>query len=291
MDSFQVLRPWVWPGRKRHGLIVRILVLKHLKEMVEFALAASYALFLNLSSKKPRRVVLYYHSVNRADVVGFRKQMAYLAKKYPVLKASEIRTASTDEADTMVAITFDDAFVSVKENAVPILKEHDLPAAIFVPAGNLGQHPRWDIPDICSGKDETIMSQEQIAELDNDGFEIFSHTLSHPVLTETEDGRLEAELVGSKHALEKIVDHEVLAVSYPHGAYNTKVCKAAQKAGYKLGFTIDPGMVDTNTDCLRIGRFSVSPCDNLIKFKLKVRGAYQAAKFLRAIKASLPKCF
>jgi peptidoglycan/xylan/chitin deacetylase (PgdA/CDA1 family) len=259
--------------------------------MVELILAASYALFLNLSNKKPRRVVLYYHSVNKADVIGFKKQMAYLAKNYSVLKASEIITASTDGADTMVAITFDDAFVSIKENAVPILKEHDLPAAIFVPAGNLGQHPRWDIRNIGSLEDGAIMSHEQIAELDNNGFEIFSHTLSHPVLTEAEDGRLEAELVGSKHALEKIVDHEVLAVSYPHGAYNAKVCKAAQRAGYKLGFTVDPGMVDTNTDCLRIGRFSVSPRDNLIKFKLKAKGAYQAVKFLRAIKALLLKCF
>lgn len=262
-------------------------VLKHLKETAKFIFAAFYALFLNLSSKKPHRVVLCYHGINKADAAGFEKQMAYLAKNCSVAKLSKIRTAGANGADIMVAITFDDAFVSVLENAVPILKRHGLPAAIFVPAGNLGQQPRWDIPDTYSDKNEIVMSREQIAELDNDGFEIFSHSLSHPVLTGIEDSRLEAELAGSKQVLEKIVGHQVLAVSYPHGLYDAKVYKAAQKAGYKLGFTIEPSVVDSATDNLKIGRFLVSPRDNLIKFKLNVYGAYQVVKFLQELKGIL----
>jgi len=258
--------------------------LGRLKEIMEFILAVFYALVVNLFDKKPRRVVLYYHGINRADVKGFTKQMAYLTQKCSVVKPSKIKSAHIDGAKILAAITFDDAFVSIIENAVPILKEHRLPAGIFVPTGNLGQPLRWKMPENCPDKNETVMTQGQIAELDNDGFEIFSHTLSHPVLTEVEDSRLEAELVNSKRALERIVGHQVSAISYPHGAYDTRVCRFAKKAGYRLGFTIQPTMVDSATDHLKIGRFLVSAKESMVKFKLKVSGAYEVRMYLQSIR-------
>ena len=186
--------------------------------------------------------------------------------------------------DHTVAITFDDAFLNVKENAVPILKRHNLPAGIFVPAGNLGQLPRWNIPDGHCDKNETVMNQEQIAELHKDGFEIFSHGFSHAPLTEIDDGELEAELKRSREALQEIVGQETIGISYPHGAYDNRVCSAVQKANYKLGFTIEPSVIDGLTDTLRIGRVSVSPNDSLIKFKLKISGAYRVIRYIKSSK-------
>ena len=271
--------------------MLEIKVLKRLTKITEFLCALIYALFLCALQNKARRITLFYHAVRKQDVRKFKEQMVYLAKRCKVVNPSEIKTAPANNSDVLVAITFDDAFASVVENAVPILKEYGLSAGIFVPAGNLGQPPRWEISENCSDKNETIMSRQQIAELDNDGFEIFSHSFSHPMLTEIEDSRLEAELVSSKHVLEKIVGHEVSVVSYPNGAYDARVHKAAKKAGYKLGFTIEPTMVDSATDCLKIGRFSVSPYDNLLKFKLKVRGGYQATMFLRDLKTLIIRYF
>lgn len=268
---------------------IRHTVLGQLRNIAEFIFAALYALFINLFDKKPRRIVLYFHGVNRADVIGFTKQVAYLAKKCFVVKPSKITNIDANGAKIVAAITFDDAFVSIIENAVPILREHRLPAGIFVATGNLGQPPCWEMPENCSDKDETVMTQEQIAELDNDGFEIFSHTVSHPVLTQVEDRRLETELVDSKRALEEIVGHRVTGISYPYGAHDAKVCEIAQKAGYGLGFTIEPTMVDSRTDCLQIGRFRVSPSDSLMKFRLKVHGAYQVTSHLRRLKRRLFK--
>ena len=57
-----------------------------------------------------------------------------------MVRLSEIMVAAGLVSKTIVAITFDDAFVSVMKNAAPILKEFDLPAAIFVPVGNLEQN-------------------------------------------------------------------------------------------------------------------------------------------------------
>ena len=259
-------------------------MLKPIKQLIELICAVLYIPLLSFLKKSPLRVVLYYHSINKADVIGFTKQMAYLAEKCIVVKPSKIKSAHTDGAKILAAITFDDAFVSILENAVPILKEHRLPAGIFVPTGNLGQPPRWKIPENCCTQNEAVMSHRQIVELDNDGFEIFSHTLSHPVLSEIEDDKLDTELVKSKQELERILNHEVIGISYPHGAYDDNVCKAALRAGYSMGFTIEPYTNDEFTDNMKIGRFSVSPRDNMTKFKLKVSGAYQAVRFLRVLK-------
>ncbi len=260
---------------------------KRLKEIIKFYFALLNAVYLLVRRKKTCRLVIYYHSVKDRDIPNFRKQMEYLANNCTVITPSNIKTAQGNGTNHMVAITFDDAFVSVIENAVPILRDYDLPAGVFVPAGNLGEPPQWEMPEDYPDKDETVISKEQIVELDKQGFEIFSHTISHPLLTKTNEGRLRSELLESKRKLEMIIGREVVGISFPHGAHDARVCKAAESVGYKFGFTIEPSVVDDKTDCLKIGRFGVSPEDSMAKFKLKVCGAYHVLMHLRVIRQLL----
>ena len=259
---------------------------RKLLEFVEFVSAAVYSMVFLMLRKRTRRSIIYYHGIQKKDVRRFEKQMAYLAKNYRVVGASEIGEANADMRFA-VAITFDDSFTSVLENAVPILKKHGLPAGISVPLGNLGQPPHWEIPENCSEKNEIVISSDQLSKLDKAGFTILSHSVSHPNLTLVDNDRLQSELQWSKNTLEEILGHEIVGISYPHGAFDDRVCQFAKKAGYKLGFTIEPTMLNSSTDSLKIGRFAVSPRDSLLKFRLKVNGAYQATTYLRSIKAGL----
>jgi len=258
-----------------------------MKKILKTALAAIYAVFV--SRRKTQRIVLFYHSVKKQDISNFERQISYLASKCKVVKASEILTASIDGDNPVVAITFDDAFVSVFENALPVLKEHGLPVSIFVPTGNLGQPPRWNIPQTSQYENDIVINEKQLMEINQNGFELLSHTVSHRVLTELDDNTLKAELSNSKSALEKMLGREVCGISYPHGEYNPKVCNAAKQTGYKLGFTIEPAVVNASTDPMQIGRVVVSPRDSLFQFKLKVRGAYQVLISLRNIKRKILK--
>lgn len=262
-------------------------LLKKLADTVKFVAASVYCVFLCLTRKRARRVVIFYHGISQTDVMSFTRQMAYLARECRVVKPSTIREARADGTKVLVAVTFDDAFVSVRKNALPVLREYGLPAGICVPTGNLGCKPGWAMPDDCRDRDDTVMSEQQIAELSDEGFEVLSHTVSHTILTEADDGRLEKELIESRKELQKITGHEILAVSYPHGACDARVCNAAKRAGYSLGFTIEPQMVECSSDAMSLGRFSVSPRDGLIKFRLKVNCGYQAEKYLRRLKALL----
>jgi len=261
---------------------------KLFKDIIEIVFAVAYALILPIKHKASKRVVLFYHGIRKKEAGQFERQMAYLGGKCKVVRPSEIRTASVDGPKIIVAIIFDDAFVSVLENAVPILRKHEIPAGIAVPAANIGRSPDWNIPSDSLDVNETVMSQEQIEGLDKEHFEILSHTLTHPVLTQVEDGKLHAEVVDSKHELERISGCEVSGSCYPYGAFDDRVCEAAAKAGYRLGFTTEPVMVEGSESVfLRIGRFAVSPRDSLFKFKLKVCGAYQVCRYLRLIKRSV----
>ena len=136
----------------------------------------------------------------------------------------------------------------------------------------------------CPDKDEIVMDEQQIIALDKEGFEILSHTVSHARLTDLNETDLEAELIESKQYLENILGHEISAVSYPHGAYDARIYRAVRRAGYVLGFTTYPNIVDNCADALRIGRFEVSPGDHPLVFKLKVNGAYQANRSLINLK-------
>lgn len=247
-------------------------------------IATAYSAILPLVLKKPYRIVLCYHGVREQDVEGFEKQMGWLTNKCKVVRISEILTAEPDNFDAIAAITFDDAFVNLLKNALPVLRKYGLTASIFAPAGNLAQTPKWCIPESSSDRDEMVMSKEQLAEIDKEGFEILSHTASHPVLTEIDDSALSSELSESKLALEKIVGREVSGIAYPHGAYDSRVCAAAREAGYQLGCTIEPRVVNGDTDSMEIGRVVVSPSDGLFEFGLKVGGAYQAMSYLRTIR-------
>ncbi len=264
------------------------LIPKSLKEIVELICALIYAAFLPLIRKDLGCVVIYYHSVKKEGIRQFERQMAYLAKKHTVVKASHIKPVPTHGKRTIVVITFDDAFVSVLKNALPILKKWGLPANIFVPTNNLGKPPQWEMLDCClDDKDETVINKQQVANLNNGEFEVSSHTVSHPALTDIDEDRLMYELLNSKRELERMIGCKVLAISYPYGAYDKRVCEAAKKAGYELGFTTEPCILNNCTDNLQIGRFAVSTRDSLMKFKLKISGAYQVTKYLRTMKRKL----
>lgn len=269
------------------GQRIRRILWQGLKETVEFGCALMYAVFLPFMRRRTRRVVLYYHDIKKADIGQFEKQMLYLARRHRVVKVSQIRTFTDNGAGSLVAVTFDDGLRNVVENALPILKREGIPAAIFVPTGNLGQRPRWQVEVGEDLDGDTVIDKKEVAELDRDGFEVFSHTVSHERLTAVEESKLRAELAQSKEELERITGHQVEGVSYPYGAYDSVVCDAARQAGYKFGFTIEPRRIDCSADDLQMGRFAVKAKEGLLKFRLKAIGAYQIVGYLRGIKALL----
>jgi peptidoglycan/xylan/chitin deacetylase (PgdA/CDA1 family) len=244
-----------------------------------------YAVYLRIFRPGPRRIILYYHSVRAETLPAFARQMEYLARTCQVVPICQIVSVPFTQGKHLVSITFDDAFVSVRDQAIPVLEGLGLRASIFVPVGLLGRRPDWGLLEQAGDQDETVMDSEDLRTLQQRGFEIYSHTLSHPFLTHLDVPQMQEELHQSRRRLGDLLGQSVDAVSYPHGDYNRTVLEEAKRAGYKWGFTIEPRMITMQTDPLAMGRFSVSPSEGLLTFRLKAMGAYQACDWLRKMKA------
>ena len=106
-----------------------------------------------------------------------------------------------------VAVTFDDAYRSTYELAWPALRELGVPATVYAPVDFVGANGPMSWPgidDAAAGPHAAelrCMTWEQLGELHEAGWEIGSHTCSHPRLTECDGARLERELVASREAI------------------------------------------------------------------------------------------
>src|ERR1700712_5033610 len=75
-----------------------------------------------------RVTILYYHGVPYAKRAAFARQLERLARLAHVVPADW--RGPTDPTRPTVAITFDDAFVSVIDNALPELQKYGFPCTI-----------------------------------------------------------------------------------------------------------------------------------------------------------------
>lgn len=124
-------------------------------------------------------------------------------------------------------ITFDDGYRSVYEHAAPVLKEHGWPAVLNLVGDFINTNPG--------------LTDAMINRLIARGWEIESHTMTHPDLTKVSATRLAAELTLSRRKLQNRYHVPVNFICYPGGAYNATVIAAAKKAGYLGGISVHFG--------------------------------------------------
>ncbi|OPY89443.1 MAG: Polysaccharide deacetylase [Syntrophus sp. PtaU1.Bin208] len=68
-----------------------------------------------------------------------------------------------------------------------------------------------------------------------EGFEICSHSMTHPYLTALSESRLDWEIKASRDFLEQLFSRPIRGFCYPFNAYNDSVIAAVRAAGYRWG--------------------------------------------------------
>jgi peptidoglycan/xylan/chitin deacetylase (PgdA/CDA1 family) len=230
-------------------------------------------------------VVLYYHAIRAAARERFASQMDELARLSVPVDIEDGEPLS--EGVRYSAVTFDDAFMSVVENALPELRARKIPCMIFVPTGSLGRYPSW-IGASHEDAAEIVASAEVVRMIaDEPLIRIGSHSVSHPDFRRLDDGQAMEELTGSKATLEEILGREVKSFSFPHGAHTPRSLDLARECGYTRVFTIDPVRLRNPREAFAIGRVRVGPQDWPIEFRLKALGAYRWMARASAMKRQL----
>ena len=199
----------------------------------------------------PDVLVLCYHAVSERFPAALSVTPEAFERQLAVLKRAGYRGVTFAEAmqassDRVVAITFDDALLSVLQRAKPLLDSVGYPATMYAPTAYLDTPDKplkWDgIEQWHGGEHEhelLPMSWDQLGELAEAGWEIGSHTATHPHLHQVrDDEELRAELVESKARVEDRLGLDCTTLAYPYGDYDERVVAAAGAAGYAAAGTL-----------------------------------------------------
>jgi peptidoglycan/xylan/chitin deacetylase (PgdA/CDA1 family) len=262
-------------------------ILKLIIATVYYGFYKTFSLILVLLGKRSpgTRVVLTYHSVKTGQIDIFRKQMDVILRAGRAVKANT--EDSYSHSRRRIAVTFDDGFKSVLENALPILHERKIPITIFVTTGYLGKQPGWIQQRDHENANEPLINEEQLSNLTDKLVTVGSHSVMHLHLGEIDQDRAVQELVESKNSLERITGKSIHLFSFPYGSYSKKTLELAGHAGYGRVFSNVPVPRWSNENQFVEGRVNVSLNDYTIEYWLKVRGAYEWLSWAVIVKRGL----
>jgi peptidoglycan/xylan/chitin deacetylase (PgdA/CDA1 family) len=237
-------------------------------------------------------LTLCYHAVAERWPAALSVTPEALESQIRLLVGRGYRGATFSEAvaappaPRTVVITFDDAYRSVIERALPILADYGLPGTVFTVTGFAGgEEPMtWSGIDGWLGgpyePELAALSWEELGQLAVAGWEIGSHTVTHPRLTSLGDSELAEELSRSREACSERLGTECRSLAFPYGDYDDRVVAATKEAGYSAAATLSARL--HRPEPLRWPRVGVYHADDMHRFRAKVSPSVRRLRSMRA---------
>jgi peptidoglycan/xylan/chitin deacetylase (PgdA/CDA1 family) len=199
--------------------------------------------------------ILTFHSVDeRPSVISFAPRLFQLCLAR--LKESGYRTLGLPEVVDCLqqripfparcfAITFDDGYRSVYDEAFPVLQRYGFSGTVFLTVGknSNGIQPQR----LPAMSDRSMLSWREIKEMHRSGIAFGGHTLTHPDLSLLDNGRIEAEVVGGKAVIEDALGSPVTSFAYPFGCYDAR-CREIVKQHFTCACSDRLGLVRRTSD-------------------------------------------
>jgi peptidoglycan/xylan/chitin deacetylase (PgdA/CDA1 family) len=155
-----------------------------------------------------------------------------------------------------IVVSFDDGYRSQYTAALPILRARHWPAVLNLTVDH--EDDFWGLPP------------RLVRALIDAGWELDSHTLTHPDLTGLGDTDLHHEVAGSRAALRHQFGVPVDFFCYPSGRFDERVVGVVKAAGY-LGATSTRYGLARPGDLYWLARVRVNGSDGLAGFAAKLR--------------------
>lgn len=209
-------------------------------------------------------VVLLYHHVSNDTPAStsvspevFRQHLEYLdANHFKILPLSHILKnlqSGSSLSDKTVSITFDDAYRSILDQAIPLLQDRNWPYTIFV--NTLAVDRGYS----------NYLSWNELRELREAGAEIGNHSQGHAHLVRRLQGETEAQwrtritedIQAAGKRLQKEVGGDNNLFAYPYGEHTPELQQIVGELGY-FGIAQQSGAVGTGSNMLAVPRFPMA---------------------------------
>lgn len=233
-------------------------------------------------------VILQYHHVSDTtpastsiSIEQFTLHMDYLKQQnYKVLPLNEIINGlkkGKKFAAKTVAITFDDGYLNILNNADPILKANEFPYAIFVAP-----------QEINEGR-SNMLSWPQLKALSEQGVLISNHSLKHDHLNrqlenedlETWKKRIGDDITTAQTMIDEQLGPQPKYLAYPYGEYNTELVSLVKSLDF-IAFGQQSGALSKKSDWQTLPRFPASGrYANLKTLKVKLQSMAMPVKKLK----------
>ena len=226
-------------------------------------------------STTPNAAILLYHHVSSSTPAStsispeaFKSHMEYLDAHHTVVSLQDVVSAiqhNTTLPENAVAITFDDGYANILDNAHPILADLGFPYTVFINPDEIGVGPKQ-------------LTWEQVIAMHNDGVVFANHTLDHLHMLNGEQAMGERawlekvwqNVESAEKKIEDKLDISLKYLAYPFGEYNTALANKLKAEGY-IGFGQHSGAVGPSSDMQALPRFpAAGPYANLATLKTKL---------------------
>jgi peptidoglycan/xylan/chitin deacetylase (PgdA/CDA1 family) len=187
-------------------------------------------------------------------------------------EAARALSAGDGSLDRAAVITFDDGYANFLDEALPILNEFQLKATVFVVAREVGGESRWD-----AGTHSPLMGWSDLDRLRNEGFEIGSHTLTHPWLTRIAPAAARDEVLRSRGEVEGKLGAAVTTFAYPYGDLNPEVERMVEESGYEAACSIVRGNIQSWCGRFRLKRVPMDQFTDVSRLRWRLSALYDAA--------------
>jgi peptidoglycan/xylan/chitin deacetylase (PgdA/CDA1 family) len=225
-------------------------------------------------------LVLCYHAVSPSWTATLSVTPDALERQLSLLIRRGWRAATFTDAvldppaARTMAVTFDDAFASVRVLGQPILDKLGIPATVFAPTAFMARRQPLNWTGIYQwlgtpqAGELAAMDWDDLGALIDRGWEIGSHTRTHPHLTALDDQALDIELAVSRQECAEHLGRPCRSIAYPYGDVDHRVGDRARATGYLAGAELSSSLRPGGQH--RWPRVGIYHGDGTGRFKLKV---------------------
>ncbi|MFE1941253.1 polysaccharide deacetylase family protein [Streptomyces massasporeus] len=168
-----------------------------------------------------------------------------------------------------VLVTFDDGYRAMVEEGLPILKELNVPATVFVLSGLLGGRSRW----MAEMPDEALVDADDLATLVRAGLDVECHGWDHSCLAAADPTTLVRNVVDAARALRDLTGRRPRAFAYAYGEHDATARRAVAEAGFEIAFSTHRG-----GGRYAVPRVDVNSTDTDTTFRIKTLRSYPAMR-------------